>query len=297
MRGNEIDRRTVLKTTGAALATGLLGSTAGCLGGGSGKFANWMHPPGEFTDVDHYRATYYDISAFVEHEDNIPSDTFDLYEGFVEESVSAVGVDFDEISSMLTTNVSTHYSVEQKKEDLVAELEDNDFDDEDELEGFTTFLGPDEQFAVAVKNKQVVTAEKGENPLDVVEYAVEAGAGAEDRYVDESEDMKLLTEEVDEGTITYVETQEEADSTDVENGQFDHQVGSGGHFDFEGKTASATRVILFEGKDDVDMDEITEWSEMDGTDEPFDDFDDISVSQSGRLATVTATIDLDDLLS
>ncbi|WP_332898870.1 hypothetical protein [Haladaptatus sp. CMSO5] len=295
----------MLRSTGLLVGAGAMGGLAGCSSipfvGGDTSWTNWLPEPGTFRNQDHYQTYYIEPQDIAEYEDEL-DDGYDLFEDFFSPP-GALDVDFDEVEGMVIAPTMRVFMGSFTVEDVVNELEDADFDEDDEYEGYTLFLGPEENFgsraAAGVSDSTLLYGSASEDgPIDGLETLIDTSNGEEDRYMAESEDFATLVDELGGGHFLYAITHEETEIDDPENGQFEHEVARGARIQFDAETSSRKWVRVFEEADDVDLGDVEDWvDENDGSDEAFDDYDDISVSQSGRAAVVTGTIDTDDVFN
>lgn len=181
----EESRRRFLKTSGAVVGTSILGASAGCtgiLGGGGGgggaipgSYTDWQYAPGEIRDTDHYSFSGMAPIEIDEYEDGFDDDVFEGMEANFESSYEFLDLDFDEVETTLSFDGSTAqvlmgYTVD--REDVADELEDNDFEEGEEYEGYQQFVGPNEQRAVGINDSDIVigrsTAMTGgtDNPIE-----------------------------------------------------------------------------------------------------------------------------------
>jgi hypothetical protein len=298
----ELTRRRLVKAGVGIAAVGVTG-TAGCsmpgslLGGAS--YTKWLHEPGAFGEDDHYSTLVVDTSSLYDNEDELPGGMVDNFESYIERTTELVGLDADEVDRYLETNRQTVLLGSFNADDLGDELEDQDFDDASDHEGFTIYEHESDYTsrAVGVSGDAVVVL-SGEDPADDVETVVDVANGSEDRYVEENEDLQVLTDKLGTGLYVTAETQPERDETYAEGGVFEHQVATGTAVKVEGDTSRAKWVRVFDDENDVDLDEVEEWTEAaSDTDETFDEVDDVDVSKSGRAAVVTGTIETDELFN
>lgn len=304
--GRTCRRRTLLRTVGGTVVAGTL---TGCIGGVplrgggavTGSFWQWLHEPGEVLDVDHYRVLSVDSSAFLDHESELPDSAFDTIESTVEQFSDVVDLDFDETQYFYRTNVGEILSGSLDVDDAEDELEDADFDDETEHESYTIYVSADERQAVGVNGEQAVRTRRSnpvtrEGPVDVLETMIDVSRGEEDRYRQSNDALNRLSAKVPTGALLQAETFDERRDTNVNSGTFEGSVASGSALSLNGETATGTWVVVFEDEGELDEDDLQDWTdEADDTGEVFDEYDDLSVSTDGRIATVSGTIDTDDL--
>jgi len=276
-------------------------NTAGCFGvnplggGGSGAYANWLAAPDDIGDSDHYRFTYLDTEAIESNEDELDDESFEMnsYEEFWE----PLSFDWEDTSLILLAGQAVIIEAEFAREDAVSDLEDDDFEEDGDHEGFTTFLGPNEAQAFGIGDNVVAFAGGYgiDDPVDIVEAVIDAQTGNGERYGEASENMSTLLGELG-GSVATGSTMEEVDADNPENGQFENMVAEGDTATINGETADRKWVIVYEEQDDVDTGDLEDWvDENDSNGAVFDDVDDISYNQNGRKGVVTGTIDTDDL--
>lgn len=294
-------RREALKFGGAIGALALAGCTSQVpIGGGGSDYADWLYAPGTVNDVDHYGFSWVRPATLDEHEDELAEDTFSSLERVADNVQDIVDIDLDEMEGLLRLNfefpavITGSFDVE----DLAEDLEDADYDDEGDHEGFTIFLSSDEFAAVGVSDSAVIVAGPGasDDADEVVEIVIDTSLGEEDRYAEESDDFAELERVLDVGEIAFGLTEEEADDTDVTIGRFENMVARGISWGVSPDVSNMQFVIVFEDEDDIDIEEVEEWiDETDSSGDTFDDVDDISVNQRGRSVEVTGQIDTDDI--
>jgi hypothetical protein len=308
MRQTNPSRRELLQFSGAALGASTLAGLAGCVGevplGGTGggggsnsQYVDWLYEPGEIADVDQYSFFYSDIGKFVGNEDRIDDDLYDSFEQ-VEDAFSGADIDFDEMNTYLSYRNASIATGSYSTDDITNELEDNDFDDDTEHEGYTIYLSSDEARAIGVSDQSLVasTSSGSEGATDAVETIIDTHLGAVDRYVNENDELEILTTSLGTGAYVAGETYEEQPATDVSTGAFENSVARGTRWGINGETSNIKRVIVFEEQDDVDTDDVSGWvEESQGSDQRYDDVDDTSVEQKDRMAIIRGTIDTDDL--
>jgi len=299
MSGREYTRRALLRRGTAAVSAGAIASTAGCfglnpLGGGGGAYANWLPVPDDIGDSDHYQFTYLDTEVVESNEDNFDEDSFDI--DSIESFWDPLGFDWEDTSMILLASQAVVVEASFDREDAVSDLEDDDYEEDGDHEGFTLFLGPTESRAFGVgDNAVVVTGGYGvDDPLDPIEATIDAKTGNADRYGDENEDMSALLSELG-GALDSGGTMEESDSDTPENGLFENMVASGDTATVNGETADRKWVIVYEEQDDVDTDDLEDWVDANSDEGEFADVDDISYNQNGRKGIVTGTVDTDEL--
>jgi hypothetical protein len=213
-------RRRVLTLGAAAAAAGLAGCSGdlfgggGPLGGSSLNYPQWLYEPGEVTDVDHYGFTYLEPTTIDEYEDEFDEQVFARLESR-EEQFELTGVDFDEVNNYLSFGTVVVLDASFDQPDVVEELEDADFDDDDEIGGYVTYYDDDEDRGVAIKNSTIVVARRSgeESAQDIVETVLETKSGEESRYEAESEAFGVLSQRLGRTTIVAGGTHEPTDDS------------------------------------------------------------------------------------
>jgi len=183
--------------------------------------------------------------------------------------------------------------------DIIDGLEGNGFEQDAEYSGYTVLRRERDTGSgvilevVGVSGSTVVGGQSapalgGPAARAVVETLIDTSGGATDRYVNENEDMARLVDELESGAFVFGRTLAPPRETDAANGQFAGQVAGGQVTSINGDTSQQTFTLLFASSDDIDTDDIETWTQAS---DDFDDIDDISISQSGRVVTVTGKTD------
>lgn len=299
MTDRERTRRSVLRGASVAVGAGALASLAGCtdavnsiVGGGS-DYQSWLPDPGTISDRDHYSFGYADTAVLADNEDELDDGTADNL-GFLEGYWDPVDVGWDETSWVLSGSYVV-VEADYELEDVIDDLEDDDYDDEDEYEGFRIF--EKEGHGIAVGNGMILAMDDvSEDPADEIEELIDVGNGEEDRYAEEEADMSALVDALGGGAFVTGETMDEPDEEMPEAGVFDEMVAKGSTTSIDGDTASETYAVVYDSESDVDLDDLEAWvDENDGSDEEFDDLDDIEYNQNGRVGLISGTIDTDEI--
>ena len=300
---DDLSRRDTLRIGAATAGLGVIGGLSGCssipfLGGGSSAYDSWLPEPGVIVeDTDHYSFSYSDAKAIRNNEDNFDEDVFETYES-TEDSfpLEQMNVDFDEVNSQISVKGSNGVITGKfKKDEVGSELEDDDFEEDGDHEGYTLYTKQESQ-GVAVKKNEAVYAQMGffsggdNTPTDVLEALIDTKKGNEERYAKAEEDFKTLIGKLGSGTLVYGGTQEEPDETNADAGRFEGAVARGSKLTVNGETSKAKRIVVFNSKDDIDMNDVEDWTDSDA----FDDYDNVNSSKNGRAVVVTAKIDTDD---
>lgn len=306
-------RRAMLRRSLATAGAGALVGAAGCssipnpLGGGT-PYANWLPVPDDIGESDHYNFTYLSLDDIESNEDELNEESIDpsTYEDFWE----PLDINWEDASGLTILGFGGMFGfggfiveAEFNREEIISDLEDEDFDEDSEHEGYTLMLNDSESQVYAVGDNAVVLTsardtdgERSSGETGTAEAIIDAKTGQEDRYGDDSDDMSTLIGELGGGTLVTGNTMEEPDDAEPANGSFDAMVARGQQAKINGESTDMKYVVVYESSDDVDTDDLEEWvDENDGSDEQFDDVDDVSYNSNGRKGIITGTIDTDDL--
>jgi len=284
MTENELSRRSVLRLGAGGVAAATASGLAGCSsipflggggGGGSSTTQNWAYDPGEVVDQDTYTPRYRSISAIRDAEDELPDQVFENEEvRFEQRYGNPLDVDFDEADWTLRLGRAGVGSVPHTVEDVVENLEDEfDFDEDDEVDGYTTVVGPNETRGYAVDGSTVLWV-RARDAVDALEELIATQSGDVDMYVDEDDDFADAITNVDGDVV----------SASVGGNQED-VVATGSAATFNGETTTAAGAQVFDERDDVDRERFRELAS---------EQDDLSVGFSGRVVTFERTIDTDE---
>lgn len=274
-------------------------ATAGCsqlpFVGSGGSYTKWLHEPDEF-DANHYTVTVLEPETVINNEDVFDDDYVSSLENQYDGALDVTGVDTDETQQIVSTNVSSVYTGGFAASDVRDELEDNDFDDDDEVGGFTLYANENESRAWAVGSNALIRAFPAANDtaLDVVETVVEVSNGEAPRYADEVEAMNVLTSTLSNGFGLFAWTHDAVDNDNPEAGSFENSVGAGISGTLNGDTVNVEYVIAYEDSDDVDQGDLEDWVDAQ-EDNTFADVDDISYNTSGRAGVISGSMDADDV--
>lgn len=236
-----ISRRYLLQVAGAVAATGLAGCTGvplgdsgssgsgGLLSGGSSlNYTQWMYEPGEVRDTDHYRFVYLEPITIDENEEEFQESIFSRFES-LESQFSITDIDFDEVDSLLRFGSGSILKASFDRKDVVEELEDADFDDDDEINGYATYYDDNDDRGVAINNNNnnnntilVARRSGNEDAQDIIELLIETKSGEEPRYADSSDAFSTLSQQLGQTTFvigsTHEPTEDAAASVDIQYG-------------------------------------------------------------------------------
>ena len=305
-------RRTVLRTGVALGSVGVLGSLAGCadlLGGeddtdsGAIDYADWLYEPGAVWDQKHYYFTFRDDRDVHDAEEGIDETIYDRLtpgeDSEERELYAEMGIDYGDIRARLATDSAVVFFGEFDGQAVVDELKSSGYTADGDHRDFAMvhrqetreeFGGPreyDQVFGigdgVAVFSQS--TAEAELDPWTPVETAIDAAAGEQTRYVDASEDMARLTEELGTGTTVSGGTRDpdaepRAGTTEVEG-----LVARGERVDIDADTTALRAVFVFASEADASVD-ATETALEENPDR-FDLNVDRSFSQNGRVVVAS----------
>lgn len=276
-----------MKSGGAALAVGAtlgLSGCAGMLGESSGPgYATWLYAPGAIQSRDHYGFTYLDAAEFSDNEDEL-GDWYTMMKESTTASLEPASLDFGDVDGVVSASPATVYTGSFDPDGVAAALEDSGFSETTQHEGYDIYVGGGSQ-AYGVGDDALTVASNAEDGEGVLKTVIDADEGSEDRYVDDNEDMKALTDVLGERTYVNGRTRAQVASTDTDSGEFAGEVANGGGFDVDGDTTELTVGLVFDAADDASTDDVQEWVDSD----TFEDVEDTEVSQSDRVVTVTGT--------
>jgi hypothetical protein len=297
-----MDRRNFLRTgVASAVGAGAL-ATAGCsslpipnpLGGGS-AYTNWLHAPDEVGDSEHYSMNVVKPQEIINNEDAFGDDRVSNLEDQYDSRLEQTGVDADQISMAVNTSVTSVYTGNYNADDVTDELDDNDFDDDDEVGGFTIYTAGGDSQAWAVGSGTLIRARAaaGDDASDIAELAIETNNGEADRYLDEVEAMGILTNNLANGFRIFSYTYEELDNDNPEGGQFENSTGLGVSGVRNGETVTVKYVVAYEDSDDVDQGDLEDFVDA-NEDSTFDDVENISYNTSGRAGIIKGKMPADE---
>lgn len=297
-------RQFVKGSVAASIGVGAMTSISGCSqipiigSGGGGSYTKWLWEPGEFTDQDHYGFYVVRPKTILANEDAFDEEQIDQVEDAYDDVLDPTGVDTDEVDRIVSTNVATGFAGSFDENDVIEELEDNDFDDESETNGFTIYSTSDEMTAFALDLNEIlrtIRLSESETALDVAEELVEVRSGDGSRYNEESEAMDLLTNKLYNGYQISARTHEPTEADNPEETQFENSVGIGVSGKLSGDSVTVKYIVVYEDKDDVDVDDLEDWIEAaEDRDRTAGELDDVKYSSSGRAGIVKGTMDPDE---
>jgi len=307
-------RRAMLRRGLATAGAGALVGAAGCssipnpLGGGGASYANWLPVPDDVSESDHYNFTYLNLDDIESNEDEL--DDTSLEPSTYEDIWDPLDIDWEDASGLTVLGFGGVFGfggfiveADFNRDEIISDLEDEDFAEDDNYEGYTLMLDSSESQVYAVGDGAVVLTparstggESSSGDTGLAEAIIDAQVGNADRYGDDSDDMGTLIGELGGGSFVNGRTMDEPDDDNPASGTFDAMVAQGQRAKIDGETTKLKFVVVYESSDDVDTDDLEEWvDENDGSDQQFDDIDDISYNKNGRMGIITGTSDTDDL--
>jgi len=288
-------RRRALRLGAATASVGAVGSVAGCssipfLGGGGKTLAynDALFAPGEVSGTeDGYVFTYSDYKVLRNNEDNLENGTATYEEDTESFPFRQMGVDFDSTDANLAIlAVGGHVTGSFKKSDVGPSLESNEFSEDGSYSGYTLYAG--EERTVGVKDGAAVYATtrdaEGYDRRSAIETIVDTKAGDGNRYAENDDDYSTLDEHVyDDAVIAIGGT---GGLIAFFAGDFENVAGWAISGRIDGGTQHIKSAHVFESESDVNVDEVEQWARDSSL---FVDATDLSASQDGRVATVSAT--------
>lgn len=282
---DELSRRSALRLGAGGLAAATAGGLAGCSsipflggggGGGSSTVQKWAYAPGEIADQESYVPQYRSFSAIRAAAEELPDNFVTATESRVETRFEdLLDVDAEDVEWEVDLSAFAVASVNHTVADAVEHLEDElDFDEDDEVNGYTTVVGPDGVRGYALDGSTVIVGAVESDVAGALEDVIGTQRGDVDMYVDEDEDFADAVTNVDGDTVRA-----------SVGGFQDNVVATGTAATFEGEETTAAGAQVFDDRDDVDRERFREFANEE---------DDLSVSFSGRVVTFERTLDTDE---
>lgn len=289
-----LSRRDALRLGTATAALGAVGSLSGCsqlentvpfLGGT--HYEQWLPEPDEVGAGDHYPFSYVNYERIRHNEDALDEDVFEDYEEQAE--IDELDLDIEDIDETVSLGFSSAAVILGRfgKADVADELEDNDFEDVDEVGDYTIYERELIRGAVALTSDVVIHGRDS----DTVEAFIDTEQGEEDRYVEDNDDFDELVSHLGTGTEVSGRSHEEVEETATDLGNFEGTVASGRTETVDGEITEVKEVTLFDDGDDIDLDEYRDYVD-DSVD--WEELDDVDVSRSGRAVVVTGRMDTEN---
>jgi hypothetical protein len=296
-------RRGFLKTgVTSVVGIGTIGSLSGCfqlpaVGSGDGPaFTKWLHTPGEFDDdLEHYGVDVIKPARVISNGDLFSDTVVDRVEGMFDDQLEPAGVDTAALDWLAATNVTTVLSGSYDESTVNATLENNDFEEESEVGGYTVFADVIEEQAFAVGADAIVRGEwvsESATALDVTKEALAVRNGDEPRYTEKRDTMDVLLGALDDGFQISAATFSAYQGDDAEVGWFEDSVGKGFSQSLSDDTSTFKHVAVYEDEGSVDTDDLEEWYEaVEESGGEFATLDDVDCFSSGRTAILEGTVD------
>jgi len=270
-------------------------------GTGGSNVSNWLPEPDETGDINHYSTIAFSPSELAANEDELSEEFFDQLES-TEDTYDPTGIKFEDVDTTLYVRQNNVLLGGFSQSDVTAELEDNDFEQDDELNGYQLYVpdSNDSSTPCYAVGDAVIRATPGYNSdMDSVETAellIETNSGNVDRYIDDSDAMNNLASQVGTPSIGSMQTSDPTEEDNPENGAFENAVGNGVSLNLNGDTTDLQLLIQYESADDVDTGDLEDWvDETDGSDQLFGDVDGVSTNANGSAGVINGTIDTDDV--
>lgn len=304
MTGLEYDRvmgrREFLRSS---VVAGSLAALSGCAGvsiddvpGVSGSdlsLRQYAYAP-DAVDKDAYGVALFDVATIDEIDTDIPDEIADGFESRYAWLHEVTGVDFDDATTVAAFDSTVVMAAEHSQDDVDDELDEAEFDDDDEMNGFTLYQNGEETRSVAIDGSTIVGSTltgDADEAIEVLETTLDTRNGDEDRYADETPVFGTLLDSLDGGAAATGHVHAATEETNTEVGTFEDERARGvrATFDVEAETTTNEFVLVFEEGTEPPADDIREWTATD----LFTDFDSTVVSASDTVATIEATTDLE----
>lgn len=269
--------------------------------GGSPVYTDWLPVPEDLNVGDHYQFIFADTARLAANEESLGGEP----DGW-ETVWHPVDLDWDEttVAISIASGIGV-VAAEFDRDDLVGDLEDANFEDDTDHEGYTIYRDSDEQQAVGVGDGTLVVSDlaygspEDADPVDRVRTVIDTNSGDMDRYTEADEDMQTLVDTLDGGDLFRGRTFAPPEEPNPATGDFEHAVARGTAITIDGETSAYTTVVVFETADDALNHGLSAWVHAnDGVGDEgtrFDDVEDITITRNGRAGVIEGTIDTDVL--
>lgn len=231
-------------------------------------------------DQDHYSFSAYDISTLHENQSLPSSSPGDIGRRIAE---TFEGIDVDELDRGISIQFITVLLGSYDRDLFVSQFEDRNVTKRKTNGSFSIYAN-DENVAFAVGDDAVVIAPLAfpmDRAFDYVDKIVQAYLGDTKRYTETSDACDQLTAEAGEGTVTTARTHSRG-------GTFSEAIGSANTWTVDGEQTSFENVVLFDSAEAADPDRVSQQIDR----APFfNEYQDVSVQQDGRIVRTTGTID------
>jgi hypothetical protein len=172
---------------------------------------------------------------------------------------------------------------------LDSRIESHTLEESGEYTIIATSYSSDEEFTYTLRLQLEFSPDVLEEAISTISMTQN---GETTLYESEVDPAGTLFSALGGGDFATGTTMEEIDDDVPEQGRFDNMVARGTAVSVNGETSNVKSVVVYDDADDFDDGAIEDWTDEA---EQWDDVDDINISQSGNVATITGKIDTDDL--
>lgn len=293
-------RRAFLRSSAVAGSLAALSGCAGVslddvpgMGGSDVSLRQYAYAP-DAVDKDAYGVALFDTAMIDEVDTDLPDRVVDDFESRYAWLHEVTGVDFDDATTVAAFDSTVVMTADYTQDDVDDELDGAEFDDDDEMNGFTLYQNDEETHSVAIDGSLIVGATltgEVDEAIEVLETTLDTANGDEDRYVDETAVFGTLLDSLDGGVAATGQVHAATEETDTEVGTFEDERARGVRVtvDAEAETTTHEFVFVFDEGTEPPADDIREWT----TTDLFTDFDATTVETADTVATIEATTDLD----
>lgn len=313
-------------------ALGAVGGLSGCSaiqdlipgGGGIGAYTKWTYAPDTFeSDQESLSINATSYKSILSNSGKIDQD---WRENIVTRSYPDLGINAEDIALELGLPqgrvITGSFDTDGVKTELTASKASTpensfgnnftgstEYESDGEYNGWELFVQSEPDTspnAYAIGNGNILEARRAPNRSNdaseveatgVAEGIIDTGTNGDDRYVDNNDTFKSLTDKLDNGvSLNANMLQHEIGSDDGANenipaGAFEGVVATGQSTAINGGTTKKKWVFVYDSEGDVDQGDVDEWIEANNTGEgSLSRYNDLSSSTDGNVATVTGTI-------
>jgi len=255
------------------------GTTGTAVAGTPPAYTDWLAAP-SVVGLEDYVHLYHDVAALRAEEPHLDPDRYDAFRRRFDGRFGFLGLTYRDVDrwvklvepfvAVLSTTVAPDVVVDHLA----------DYEPDGTRGAFDLYAEADGDRVVAVADGRVVAGlapEAGEvDPRTAVTATVDAGRGAERRYVEGDADMRLLTAAVGAGTFAFGTTA----VPDEEEGPPPGTVAMGSRVGVDGTTAHVRAGMVFEDAAAVDRESAREAVAR------RRELSDLSTTRKGRVVTV-----------
>lgn len=271
MSDRSLSRRGLLKTSAGGLAAGVASGLAGCsaipgFGGGgkegSARTENWAYANAEMDEFDQLGTNYLDFGAIREFEDDLPDEFVDRYEsGYEDQYGDPLGLEWEAMDWVVSVVRSGVLAADHEAAAVVERLtEERDYEEDDDVDGYTVLTGPDGRFGYAVDGSRVLWAGPGvDDPAVLLETLIGTQTGDTDMAADEDEDFAAALDAVSGDNVS---TLPGIESENVATRASSWTLGS--------DTTTSTVAWVFEDESDVNEGELRDGAYFDADEVSFE---------------------------